>query len=118
MSNDKEVIKKLLKIVANQQKIITKVAQNLESFQRPSTHLPENSVKDPAAMIQGALPNAVQSSIQRLEVHGGPGVDSEVRVKFHPGKDSDAAFSAIQKTVQHLQKSNVLPAASYVVKQV
>lgn len=112
MSNDKEIIKKLASVVAKQQKVISKLAQNLQDL--PAAQAP---TKREADVITGALPAPVKSTVERLEVHNN-GTDSEVRVKFHAGKDSDAAFNAIQKTVHNLQASNMLPGISYVVKQV
>jgi hypothetical protein len=103
-TKDKLLIKKLANIVANQQKIINKIAQ---------IHAPQVTRKDDSAAILRALPPHVSSTIAALEVHG-----NEVKVKFHPGKDSDAVFNAIQQVVQNLQASNVLPGTNYIVKQV
>lgn len=104
MSKQEEIIKKLASIVANQQKIITKLAQ---------THSAHITGKDDAAAILRALPPHVSSVIERIEVHG-----NEVLVKFKPGQDSDEAFNAIQTIVKDLQTTNVLGGTSYLVKQV
>lgn len=107
-TKDKELIKKLASVVAKQQKIIAKLAQNLQEL--PAANV---ATKREADVITGALPPVAKSAVERIEVH-----NDEVRVRFHAGKDSDAAFNAVQKTVQQLQATNVLPGMNYVVKQV
>lgn len=117
MANDKEVIKKLLKIAENQQKIISKLAQ----VAAPANELaPANTNKREADTILGALPPQVKGVVQLLEVHPShdPSFDGEVRVRFVPGKGSDVAFSAVQKTVQSLSGQNLLPGGTYMVKEV
>ena len=117
--SDKEVLKKLLKIAENQQKAIAKLAQavNAPANEAPA---PVHPNKYEAETILGALPPQVKSLVNVLEVHPShdPTFDGEVKVQFAPGKASDAAFKAIQKTVENLASRNMLPGASYAVKQV
>jgi hypothetical protein len=110
-AKDKLLIKKLANIVMNQQKIISKLAQNYQEL--PTAHDAQNVTKREADVIVGSLPPVAKSAVERIEVH-----NNEVRVRFHPGKDSDAAFNAVEKTVQNLQASNMLPGTNYVIKQV
>jgi len=116
--SDQEVLKKLLKIAENQQKILIKLAQ----AQAPAQELPapvHPNVKE-AETILGALPPAVRALVGVLEVHpsNDAAFDGVVKVQFVPGKASDAAFKAIQKTVENLASRNMLPGASYAIKQV
>jgi ABC-type transporter Mla subunit MlaD len=111
---NKEVAKKLLKIAENQQKMIEKLAQQLQEFPAPvHPNLRE------AETILNALPAPIKSVVLGLEVHqsSDPNFDGEVKVKFAPGKASDVAFNAVQKTVQNLAARNMLPGASYAVKE-
>lgn len=117
--SDKEVLKKLLKIAENQQKIITKLAQQVNGpAQEFSAPVHPNTRE--AETILASLPPQVSPLVETLEVHpSNDGTfDGEVRVKFAPGKASDAAFKAIQKTVENLVNRNMLPGATYAVKQV
>lgn len=108
MSKEKEIIKKLASIVVKQQKAINKLAQIHEQ------HLaPQKTNKDEAETILNKLPANVKQTVARLEVHG-----NEVKVKFHPGRASDAAFDAIQQAVQELQSANLLAGTQYIVKEV
>lgn len=109
--SDKEVLKKLLKIAENQQKIITKLAQSVAPI-HPNTREAET--------ILEALPTPVRAAVAILEVHqsNDPSFDGEVQVKFVPGKGSDAVFKAIQKTVENLASRNLLNGASYAIKEV
>jgi len=110
MSNDKEVINKMFKVIANQQKIIMK----LEQMQNiPQDLEPNKVVKDEASEILKNLPPNLKAAIERLEVHG-----NEVRVKFNPGKASDAAFNLLQKVITNLQNKALLSGQSYIVKEV
>lgn len=112
MANDKDIIKKLLRIAENQQKIITKLAQTL-----PNDLGHDSPTKKEALAILSALPPAVRGMVDQLEVHQKPDVN-EVKVKFVAGKNSPQAFNAIQKTVQDLQNKNVLAGQSYKITEV
>ena len=112
MANDNQIIKKLLKIAENQQKIITKLAQVL-----PDRLEPGSPNKKEAMAILEALPPVVRSMVNQLEVHMRPDVN-EVKVRFMAGKSSPQAFNAIQKTVQDLQTKNVLAGQSYKITEV
>lgn len=146
--NEKEAIKTLIRIAENQQKIITKLAQELGQAGGPShtnpdpalpfvpgdappdntapTHAdpahaaPKNQNESDANAILHALPPALKSAISVVEVHASrdPAFDGEIRVRFAPGKASAAAFKALESVVKSLQKSNVLKGASYSFKQV
>src|SRR5271155_2791612 len=101
-SKEKLIIQKLFKIAQNQQKIITKLAQqqvtapqSLPQGAAPTTH--------EAQAITQALPQNVRPSIAHIEVHGG-----DVLVSFKPGQDSDAVFNAVQQVVTNLQQQNIL----------
>jgi hypothetical protein len=111
--SDKEVLKKLLKIAENQQKIITKLAQA-----QSATPIHPNTRE--AETILEALPASVRAAVAILEVHQShdPSFDGEVQVKFVPGKGSDAVFAAVQKTVENLVSRNLLNGASYAIKEV
>jgi hypothetical protein len=116
--SDKDVLKKLLKIAENQQKILTKLAQ----AQAPATEAPapvHPNTKE-SETILGALPPQVRALIGALEVHpsNDPSFDGIVKVQFVPGKASDASFKAVQKTVENLASRNMLPGAAYAIKQV
>jgi hypothetical protein len=117
--SDKEVLKKLLRIAENQQKIISKLAQAVNA---PANEMPTpvSANKHEAETILGALPPQVKALISVLEVHPSHDgtFDGEVKVRFAPGKASDAGFKAVQKTVENLASRNMLPGASYAVKQV
>lgn len=112
MANDKDIIKKLLKIAENQQKIIAKIAQVL-----PNKMEHDSPTKKEALAILSALPPAVRAVVDQLEVHVKPDTN-EVKVRFMSGKSSPMAFSAIQKTVQTLQSKNVLAGSSYKITEV
>lgn len=112
MANDKEIMKKLLKIAENQQKIISKIAQTL-----PNDLQHDSATKKEALAILNALPPQVRSVVDALEVH--PAQDAnEVKVRFVAGKSSPQAFSMIQKTVQDLQTKNVLGGSAYKITEV
>ena len=117
MADDKEIIKKLLKIATNQQKIITKLAQGAPPTAMPT---PDSPTKRSADAILGALPPPVRQAVSVLEVHPSrdPNFSEEVKVRFVPGKGSSQIFSALQKIVQKLQSSNVLPGQSYKITEV
>lgn len=117
--SDKEAIKILLKIAEKQQKAIMKLAQGLNA---PAQELPapvHPNLRE-AETILAALPANVKGTVHGLEVHpsNDPVFDGEVKVKFAPGKASDAAFNAVKKTVENLASRNMLPGAAYTVKQV
>jgi hypothetical protein len=115
--DNKDIIKKLIKIASNQQKIINKLAQvmptSLHADPVQSLPAPNRPVEREADAILHALPADVRATVERIEVR-----NNEVLVRFNPGKDSDVAFQTIQKTVNDLQNQNVLPGQSYMVKQV
>lgn len=68
MSNDKEVIQKLLKIAENQQKIITKIAQNLATQPMTGGASSWSDVTDEVAAKLATIPGAKGYSIQNAEV--------------------------------------------------
>jgi hypothetical protein len=112
-SKEKLIIQKLFRIAQNQQKIITKLAQQQVSV--PPQSLPQAAGPNTheAQAITQALPQNVRPSIAHIEVHGG-----DVLVSFRPGQDSDAAFNTVQQVVTSLQQQNVLQQPRYNVKQV
>lgn len=113
-TKDKLIIQKLFKIAQNQQKIISKLAQQQVSAP-PAQSLPQGTAPTTheAQAITQALPANVKPVVAHLEVRGG-----DVLVRFKPGQDSDMAFNAIQQVVTNLQQQNVLQQPRYNVKQV
>lgn len=111
MAKDSDV-KKLIKIAANQQKIINgliaKLAQEL-----PNAFPTNKTTKNEQGAIWKALPLQVSAAVNRLEVHG-----NVIKVQFKPGKASDANFKAVQDVVQELQMSGVLSGSNYTVQEV
>ncbi len=115
MTQEKEILKKLVAIAENQQKILTKLAQQL-----PTKLEPGSPTKKEAESILNELQTkqpGVRAAILQLEVH--PGRDANtVKVRFDPKKNTPAVFNALQRTVTDLQKRNVLPAPSYNIMEV
>ena len=123
MSKDKEIINKLFEVVAKQQQIITKIAQNLgepvqlDSGAPPTGYKPQETTKKEAAAILAALPPNVRATIKQLEVAAGR--DSNVvKVQFLPQRGNAAVFNVIKNTVTDLQNKNVLPGQSYNIVEV
>jgi hypothetical protein len=123
----KKVIETLVKLAQTQQKIIHKMAQAVQlpgsgdvsltpdqapthpDTSNPAANLTPNKPKmREAQLVLDALPAQVRPTIYALDV-----ANNQVRVKFHPGKGSDAAFSAITQAV-----NRVLPPGSYKVVEV
>jgi hypothetical protein len=122
--DSKKVIEKLLKIAANQQKIIMKLAQaqglppdslpNSQvsmtpgqaappASQPPPQSLEPNKVqKTPAKALLEALPPNVRAGIVNIEAHGG-----DMLVKFK-GQATQQAYDAVFKTLQDLTTKNVI----------
>lgn len=108
MTNNKEIISKLFKIVARQQEVITKLAQAL-----PPAHLkPAEPTKREAEAILGALPQPVRAVVENMTVTP-QGDGNIVKIRWVANKGSAQAFQAIQRTITDLQNKNVLPGASY-----
>jgi hypothetical protein len=123
--DSKKVIETLLKIAANQQKIIMKLAQaqglppdslpNSQVSQTegkapqpaappPPTSLePTKTQKTPAKALLEALPPAVRQTLVNAEVHGG-----DMVIKFQPGKATQPNYDAVFKTLQDLTTKNVI----------
>ena len=109
--DSKKILEKLLSIATKQQQVIEKLAQAIPAatpMPAPTPHNPRE-----AATILAALPPAVKAVVAILEVHG-----DVVKVRFQPGKSSDAAFQAIQNVVHTLQSQAKLPGQSYTVSEV
>jgi hypothetical protein len=66
MANDKEVIKRLLKIAENQQKIITKLAQGLEA--EPLAAGPSGGSGVEAGSLAGSIKAALKSIFPKMLV--------------------------------------------------
>lgn len=116
MSNDKEIINKLFKVVAQQQQIIKKIAQAVNELP-PASLAPQNTTKREADIILNALAPNVRSSIKHLVVDSSRD-PSVVKVQFVPNKGSVVVFNAIKATVISLQQKNALPGASYNIVEV
>lgn len=123
--DSKKVIEKLLKIAANQQKIIMKLAQQQglppdslpnsqvsmtpgqaapPAAQPPPTSLePAKTQKTPAKALLEALAPAVRQTLVNAEVHGG-----DMVVRFQPGKATQPNYDAVFKTLQDLTNKNVI----------
>lgn len=69
--------------------------------------------------ILKVLPPVVKAALKTVQVGPSrdPSFDKVVKVFFHPGKDSDAAFNAVQKVVSALQQQNVLKGKNYQIVQ-
>lgn len=109
--DSKKILEKLLSIATKQQQVIEKLAQTIpvsNTAAPPVSHNPRE-----AATILAALPPAVKAVVAILEVHG-----DTVKVRFQPGKGSDAAFQAVQNVVHTLQSQNKLAGKSYTVAEV
>lgn len=114
MTQDKEIIRKLFAIAEKQQRILTKIAQQLPI---PTELKPAATVKKEADVILNALAPNVKSAISVLEV--APGRDSNtVKVRFFPQKNSPQVFAALQRTIEDLQNKNLLQGASYNIVEV
>lgn len=118
MSQDKEIIKKLFTVVAKQQQILTKLAQ--QPMVPPTSLEPKTTTRDEASVIMNALPVNVKSSIARLEAHPStdPNYYKEIRVRFVPGRSTPGTFNVLQQTISNLSKNNSLPGGSYSIKEV
>jgi hypothetical protein len=139
-----DIEKKLFEIVAKQQKIITalvKQAQAVPAHRDEVTHgltdkqvnpsqdhaPPAQSISTPNAprlkdadAILRFLPPLVRAAVKTIQVQPSrdPQFDAIVKVLFNPGKDSNAAFVAIQNAVKSLQQSNVLQGKNYSIQSV
>jgi hypothetical protein len=126
----KKVIKQLLKIAENQQKIIEKLAQQLpgggdvvlgpehsgapQTAPPPPTDLkPAPITKNTAAIIIEALGDFYKQNVEFLEVRG-----SDVLVRFLSGKSTQPNYNHILNVVKKLQSSNQLQGFAYNVKVV
>lgn len=102
--DSKKVIEKLLKIAANQQKIIMKLAQAQELSQ--SLPDPNKPQLRPADAVLKALPPATRQVVNTLEEHG-----DDMLVQFKPGQKTQLNYDAVLKTLQNLTNQNVLQRA-------
>jgi len=109
--DSKKILEKLLSIATKQQQAIEKLAQVMPT----ATPMPAPTAHNPreAQTILSSLPPGVKATVAILEVHG-----DTVKVRFHPGKGSDAAFQAIQNVVHTLQAQNKLMGKNYTVSEV
>lgn len=106
--DSKKILEKLLSIATKQQKAIEKLAQVIPaSMPTLNQHTPRE-----AQAILSSLSPAVRGTVAILEVHG-----TVVKVRFQPGKGSDAAFQAIQNTVNALASTGKLPSTSYTISE-
>jgi hypothetical protein len=107
MSKDKEIINKLFKIVAQQQQILTKLAQV-----PPASLSPQDTTKKEAQVILNALAPAVKATVEQLVVVPQRDVNL-VKVKFRANKGTVMAWNALKQTITDLQNKNVLSGSSY-----
>lgn len=116
--DSKEVLRRLLRIADNQQKIITKLAQSIPnaqlSSQPPPQHLappaPVHMQADKAIFVK--LPQGFwTANIASLNVRG-----NDVNVQFKPGKLTQANIDAVTKAVQLASNDLTLPGGPYSVK--
>jgi hypothetical protein len=130
--DSKKVIEKLIQIAANQQKIITKLAQALppdslptsEVSMTPGAPAPASSAppalnlkptpivhQDIQTMVLGANPKlgGVVSSI----AYGGPG---QINVSFKPGHATQPNYDAVLATVQKLENEMKIQPAGHKVR--
>lgn len=87
-------------------------AQNL----RPNAPVHQDYNHDAMAIL-AALPPLVKQAVKDIRVTPSrdPQFTAVVNVMFHPGRDSDAAFNAVQRVVTLLQQQNKLSGKSYQV---
>lgn len=97
--DSKKVIEQLVKIAASQQKIINKLAQQLQpqSFDaaKPELHA--------AQAVLAVLPANVKALVTSMDAVG-----DELRTSFKPGA-TQATVSSIQHVVDSLVQQNKLP---------
>jgi len=113
--DSKKIIESLVKIANNQQKIIHKLAQQVNPEPIPTAGLSNTvaPITRPADIILHALPATVKPAVANLEVS-----DHEVKVLFHPGKATQGNYDQVLATVRNLQSANKLPGNTYNVKVV
>lgn len=111
--DQKEFMRKVVAILEKQQTALKKMAQVSTTEPAPQRLQPASPTKREAEAILNALQDPAKSAVARLEVHG-----SDVKVQFHQGKATQAAYDSVMATVQKLQQENVLPGQSYNVKVV
>ena len=81
----------------------------------PANSKPNSVHGNDANIIKAELPTQVLASIVSLEAGPLPSGGGQVTVKLKGGPGDDAAFNAVQSTVQRLQNENKLSAAPYKV---
>lgn len=114
MGYEKEMIKKLIRIADNQQKIINKLAQQLPSTEPAPMHL------SPSSLPHLSNEKVVATLKEKLAALGVAGVSldgSVVTINMAPGKNPDQSFiNKLNSVFQELMMSKVLPqGASYQV---
>lgn len=106
----KKVIRKLIKIAENQQKIINKIAQELQPAGEPlnQEHFdPNKAQKQPARALIGALPSGFfEQKLINIEERG-----SDMLVGFKPGQKTQANYDVVLKTLQDLTNQGVISRA-------
>ena len=113
MSYEKEMIKKLIRIADNQQKIINKLAQQLPVEQSPM-HLSPHSLPH---LSNDKIVSEVKAKLAPLGVTGVSLDGSTVTINMAPGRNPDQSFiNKLNGVFQELKMSKVLPQdASYQV---
>ncbi len=116
--DSKEVLKRLLRIADNQQKMITKLAQSIPNAQLSSQPAPQHLAPPAPAHMQAdkaifvKLPQGFwTANIAGLNVRG-----NDVNVQFKPGKLTQANIDAVTKAVQAASNDLTLPGGPYSVK--
>lgn len=109
MSNDKEIIKKLLAIATKQQKIITKLAQTVPaSHEPPPTHLKPStthqSPEDAAKLLFDGLDAASKANVESVTVADG----TSLMAKFKPGRLNQPNYDKVLATLQKLTDSGTI----------
>lgn len=127
--DSKKVLEKLLKIAANQQKIIMKLAQTQQGLPPDSLPNSQVSVTDnskpqvptappptgmkpaaPSKVPSQVLYNAVEASpnLKGVLQHVNPPQGNELKLIFKPGKLTQANYDAILKIYQSLLNNNTI----------
>jgi len=125
--DSKKVLEKLLKIAANQQKIILKLAQALppdalpsgnttfgDGVETPTTSQlppqqlePDKTVKVPQKVFYDAM-----SPQQKAMLVGGPEVHgNNMQIKFKPGQATQANYNSLLQLLQDLTNQNKIQQA-------
>jgi len=101
----KKVLEKLVKIAEDQQKIITKLAQDRLGV-APTSLKPAATQKEPDRVLAANLPPAVKAVVDRVFT----GHDA-IYVKFNEGHATQANYGAVLRVLKQLTNSGQIQQA-------